>query len=372
MISDLYARKKELIAKNRKTISDKVAIDNINRTINEYSDMLSNDELRLTTAVMLASERDDQGNLGRNSQDPLAKAYDNLFSGVDEKGVQLTDETIVRNFERFAKENGLPKRLAEFDSPTNVLNQIQNANNSITRINNLVKKADEEKNSTGIKLSDLILKQAELELTRRYDQAQVVNNETDLAAELSYKQNTMNEARKKVIDTSYSYINDLADKYKDEENGNIRAAVDAYFNDEQNNFDDATSFMTNKEREAFKESLDALHLSSGLNYRLANTIQDSLILRTKIKAARNKANDGEEEPENTTSSTTTNGNTPAPTPSPAPAANPTPAHQGEPEQSGTQNNSPQSPQPASTDNISAPQSESSQAQGNTQQGNSKK
>ena len=372
MISDLYARKKELIAKNRKTISDKVAIDNINRTINEYSDMLSNDELRLTTAVMLASERDEQGNLGRNSQDPLAKAYDDLFSGVDEKGVQLTDETIVRNFERFAKENGLSKRLAEFDSPTNVLNQIQTANNNITRINNLVKEADKEKNSTGIKLSDLILKQAELELSRRYDQAQVVNNETDLAAELSYKQNTMNEARKKVIDTSYKYIDDLADKYKDEENGNIRAAVDAYFNDEQNNFDDATSFMTNKEREAFKESLDALHLSSGLNYRLANTIQDSLILRTKIKAARNKANDGEEEPESTTNSTTTNSNAPAPTPSPAPTASPTPAPQGEPEQSGTQNNAPQSPQPAPTNNQSAPQLESSQAQGNTQQGNSKK
>lgn len=373
MISDLYARKKELIAKNRKTISDKVAIDNMNRTINEYSDMLSNDELRLTTAVMLASERDDQGNLGRNSQDPLAKAYDNLFSGVDEKGVQLTDDTIVRNFERFANENGLSKRLAEFDSSTNVLNQIQTANNNITRINNLVKEADKEKNSTGVKLSDLILKQAELELTRKYDQAQVVNNETDLASELSYKQNTMNEARKKVIDTSYSYINDLADKYKDEENGNIRAAVNAYFNDEQDNFDDATSFMTNKEREAFKESLDALHLSSGLNYRLANTIQDTLILRTKIKDARNKANDGEEEPENTTSSAaTTNSNTPAPTPTPPTPAAPAPAPQGGSVQSGTQNNASESTQPAPTNNQSAPQSESSQPQGKTQQSNSQK
>lgn len=377
MISDLYARKKELIAKNRKTISDKVAIDNMNRTINEYSDMLSNDELRLTTAVMLASERDDQGNLGRNSQDPLAKAYDNLFSGIDEKGVQLTDDAIVRNFERFANENGLSKRLAEFDSSTNVLNQIQTANNNITRINNLVKEADKEKNSTGVKLSDLILKQAELELTRRYDQAQVVNNETDLASELSYKQNTMNEARKKVIDTSYSYINDLADKYKDEENGNIRAAVNAYFNDEQDNFNDATSFMTNKEKEAFKESLDALHLSSGLNYRLANTIQDTLILRTKIKDARNKANDGEEEPENTTSSTTTtNGNTPAPTPtsptSAAPSPAPTPTPQSGSAQSGTQNNASESTQPAPTNNQSAPQSESSQPQGKTQQGNSQK
>lgn len=377
MISDLYARKKDLIAKNRKTISDKVAIDNINRTINEYSDMLSNDELRLTTAVMLASERDDQGNLGRNSQDPLAKAYDDLFSGVDEKGVQLTDETIVRNFERFAKENGLSKRLAEFDSSSNVLNQIQTANNNITRINNLVKEADKEKNSTGVKLSDLILKQSELELSRRYDQAQVVNNETDLAAELSYKQNTMNEARKKVIDTSYKYIDDLADKYKDEENSNIRAAVDAYFNDEQDNFDDATSFMTNKEREAFKESLDALHLSSGLNYRLANTIQDSLILRTKIKAARNKANDGEEEPESTTSSsTTTNGNATTPAPSPtltaSSAPTPAPTPQGESTQSGTQNNAPQSPQPAPTNNQSATQSEGSQAQEKTKQGNSQK
>lgn len=377
MISNLYARKKDLIAKNRKTISDKVAIDNINRTINEYSDMLSNDELRLTTAVMLASERDDQGNLGRNSQDPLAKAFDDLFSGVDEKGVQLTDETIIRNFERFAKENGLSKRLAEFDSSSNVLNQIQTANNNITRINNLVKEADKEKNSTGVKLSDLILKQSELELSRRYDQAQVVNNETDLAAELSYKQNTMNEARKKVIDTSYKYIDDLADKYKDEENSNIRTAVDAYFNDEQDNFDDATSFMTNKEREAFKESLDALHLSSGLNYRLANTIQNSLILRTKIKAARNKANDGEEEPESTTSSsTTTNGNATTPAPSPtltaSSAPTPAPTPQGESTQSGTQNNAPQSPQPAPTNNQSATQSEGSQAQEKTKQGNSQK
>ena len=373
MISDLYARKKELIAKNRKTISDKVAIDNINRTINEYSDMLSNDELRLTTAVMLASERDEQGNLGRNSQDPLAKAYDNLFSGVDEKGIQLTDDAIVRNFERFANENGLSKRLAEFDSSTNVLNQIQTANNNITRINNLVKEADKEKNSTGVKLSDLILKQAELELTRRYDQAQVVNNETDLASELSYKQNTMNEARKKVIDTSYSYINDLADKYKDEENGNIRAAVNAYFNDEQDNFDDATSFMTAKEKEAFKESLDALHLSSGLNYKLANTIQKTLILRTKIKDARNKANDGEEEPENTTSTTaTTNGNTSAPTSTIPTPATPTPAPQSGSTQSGTQNNAPQSPQPTSTSNQSVLQPESSQPQGKTQQGNSQK
>lgn len=369
MISDLYARKKNLIAKNRKTISDKVAIDNINRTINEYSDMLSNDELRLTTAVMLASERDDEGNLGRNNQDPLAKAYDDLFSGVDEKGVQLTDETIVRNFEKFAKENGLSKRLAEFDSSSNILNQIQTANNNITRINNLVKEADKEKNSTGVKLSDLILKQAELELSRRYDQAQVVNNETDLAAELSYKQNTMNEARKKVIDTSYKYIDDLADKYKDEENGNIRAAVDAYFNDEQNNFDDATSFMTNKEREAFKESLDTLHLSSGLNYRLANTIQDTLILRTKIKNARNKANDGEEEPESSANnSTTTNGNAPAP----ASTSSSTPAPQGGSSQLSTQNNEPQLPQSAPTNNQSAAQPEGSQAQGNTQQSNSQK
>ena len=179
----------------------------------------------------------------------------------------------------------------------------------------------------------------------------------------------MNEARKKVIDTSYSYINDLADKYKDEENGNIRAAVNAYFNDEQDNFDDATSFMTNKEREAFKESLDALHLSSGLNYRLANTIQDTLILRTKIKDARNKANDGEEEPENTTSSAaTTNGNTPAPTPTP-----PTPAApQAGSSQSGTQNNASESTQPVPTNNQSASQSESSQPQGKTQQGNSQK
>lgn len=374
MISDLYARKKDLIAKNRKTISDKVAIDNINRTINEYSDMLSNDELRLTTAVMLASERDEKGNLGRNNQDPLAKAYDSLFSGYDEKGVQLRDDEIVRNFERFASENGLSKRLAEFDTSTNVLNQIQTANNDITRINSLVKETDKEKNSTGVKLTDLILKQAELELSRRYDQAQVVNNETDLASELSFKQNTMNEARKKVIDTSYKYIDDLADKYKDEENGDIRAAVDAYFNDEQDNFDDATSFMSNKEKEAFKESLDALHLSSGLNYRLAHTIQNALILRTKIKNARLKANDGEKETKsNAGNSASTPASAPAATPQPTaqPAASPAPATtpQSKSPQQKTQNKTPQPIQSPKPNNLSPTQVQSPTAQAKPQQGN---
>ena len=288
----LYAEKKRLM-KNKLTLSDKVAIDNIDRTLKEYGEMLNDNEYRLTVAHMINSDFDEKGNLVRNPTN-IGEEFDNIFIGKDVTGAsEQTDAQIISNFKAFAKKYNFNERLGNFESEENVLDQLRKHNITTTEINNLIVKADKVGLPSDT-FSKLLVTRSDIELNRRYNQAQLVTTADTLSQELSFLQNTMNETRKKVIDNSYKLINELADKYKDEENNSIKQAVDAYYVDNNDDFDSATSFMTAAEKSSFKEALDALHLNSGLNYRLGKQIQKLLGMRNKIKEARNKAKDSEE------------------------------------------------------------------------------
>ncbi len=306
-----YAEKRKLM-KNKLTLSDKVAIDNIDRTLKEYGEMLDDNEYRLTVAHMINSDFDEEGKLIKNPTN-IGEEFDNIFTGKDVTGANdQTDAQIVANFKAFAKKYNFNERLGNFESEENVLDQLNKHNINTTEINNLIVKADKVGLPSDT-FSKLLVSRSDIELNRRYNQAQLITNADTLSQELSFLQNTMNETRKKVIDKSYKLINELADKYKDEENNSIKQAVDAYYVDNNDDFDSATSFMTAAEKSSFKEALDALHLNSGLNYRLGKQIQGLLGMRDKIKDARNKAKDSEEKnapvEESKTSTESTNANT---------------------------------------------------------------
>ena len=307
----LYAEKTKLM-KNKLTLSDKVAIDNIDRTLKEYGEMLDDNEYRLTVAHMINSDFDEEGKLIKNPTN-IGEEFDNIFTGKDSTRTNnQTDAQIIANFKAFAKKYNFNERLGNFESEENVLDQLNKHNINTTEINNLIVKADKVGLPSDT-FSKLLVSRSDIELNRRYNQAQLITNSDTLSQELSFLQNTMNETRKKVIDKSYKLINELADKYKDEENNSIKQAVDAYYVDNDDDFDSATSFMTAAEKSSFKEALDALHLNSGLNYRLGKQIQDLLGMRDKIKDARNKAKDSEEKnapvEEGKTSTESTNTNT---------------------------------------------------------------
>lgn len=306
----LYAEKKRLM-KNKLTLSDKVAIDNIDKTLKEYGEMLNDNEYRLTVAHMINSDFDEKGNIVRNPTN-IGEEFDNIFIGKDITGANdQTDAQIISNFKAFAKKYNFNERLGNFESEENVLDQLRKHNITTTEINNLIVKADKVGLPSDT-FSKLLVTRSDIELNRRYNQAQLVTTADTLSKELSFLQNTMNETRKKVIDNSYKFINGLADKYKDGENNSIKQAIDAYYVDNDKDFDSATSFMTASEKSSFKEALDALHLNSGLNYRLGKQIQELLGMRDKIKDARNKAKDSEEknapveEGKTSTESTSTN------------------------------------------------------------------
>lgn len=306
----LYAEKKRLM-KNKLTLSDKVAIDNIDKTLKEYGEMLNDNEYRLSVAHMINSDFDEKGNIVRNPTN-IGEEFDNIFIGKDITGANdQTDAQIISNFKAFAKKYNFNERLGNFESEENVLDQLRKHNITTTEINNLIVKADKVGLPSDT-FSKLLVTRSDIELNRRYNQAQLVTTADTLSKELSFLQNTMNETRKKVIDNSYKFINELADKYKDGENNSIKQAIDAYYVDNDKDFDSATSFMTASEKSSFKEALDALHLNSGLNYRLGKQIQELLGMRDKIKEARNKAKDSEEknapveEGKTSTESTSTN------------------------------------------------------------------
>ena len=357
----LYAEKKRLM-KNKLTLSDKVAIDNIDRTLKEYSEMLDDNEYRLTVAHMINSDFDEKGNLVRNPTN-IGEEFDNIFIGKDTTGANdQTDAQIISNFKVFAKKYNFNERLGNFESEENVLDQLRKHNTTTTEINNLIVKADKVGLPSDT-FSKLLVTRSDIELNRRYNQAQLVTNSDTLSQELSFLQNTMNETRKKVIDKSYKLINELADKYKDEENNSIKQAVDAYYVDNNEDFDSATSFMTAAEKSSFKEALDALHLNSGLNYRLGKQIQELLGMRDKIKDARNKAKDSEEKnapiEESKTSTESTNTNT----------TGQATTTQSQSSTQNASNSSSQSVQSQQTNNQSSTQEKSSTSKANTQKSN---
>ena len=364
----LYAEKKRLM-KNKLTLSDKVAIDNIDRTLKEYSEMLDDNEYRLTVAHMINSDFDENGNIIRNPTN-IGEEFDNIFQGKDVTGANdQTDAQIVANFKAFAKKYNFNERLGNFESEENVLDQLNKHNISTTEINNLIVKADKVGLPSDT-LSKLLVTRSDIELNRRYNQAQLVTNADTLSQELSFLQNTMNETRKKVIDKSYKLINELADKYKDEENNSIKQAVDAYYVDNNDDFDSATSFMTAAEKSSFKEALDALHLNSGLNYRLGKQIQQLLGMRDKIKDARNKAKDSEEKnaPEKESTTKPEEGNTATQSTS-STTTGQTTTTQSQSSTQNTSNSSSQGVQSQQTNNQSSTQQKSPTSKANTQKSN---
>lgn len=364
----LYAEKKRLM-KNKLTLSDKVAIDNIDRTLKEYSEMLDDNEYRLTVAHMINSDFDENGNIIRSATN-IGEEFDNIFQGKDVTGANdQTDAQIVANFKAFAKKYNFNERLGNFESEENVLDQLNKHNISTTEINNLIVKADKVGLPSDT-FSKLLVTRSDIELNRRYNQAQLVTNADTLSQELSFLQNTMNETRKKVIDKSYKLINELADKYKDEENNSIKQAVDAYYVDNNDDFDSATSFMTAAEKSSFKEALDALHLNSGLNYRLGKQIQQLLGMRDKIKDARNKAKDSEEKNAPVEESTTKpeEGNTATQSTS-STTTGQTATTQGQSSTQNASNSSSQGVQSQQTNNQSSTQQKSPTSKANKQKSN---
>lgn len=264
-------------------ISTKVAIDNINKLMNKYQDMIDTNSLRYALYESLQGAYNDEGKV-QSFTNQASTTLANILSGKTNSGLQLTDDDIVEELKKFAKKFSVSPRIAEFENPTDIVNQVREHGTYLRRINQKLQDTDKiGVNGTDGTLSALLVNKTALELRRAYNESKMVNNADELATEISFMNNTMNEGRKKAIDSAYETITKLSDKYgNDKFAARIGDAIGAYYQRSKDDIDSILDFMNEDDKSALNDALDVLNLTKGKNYRLGEQIQGFLSLRQDI------------------------------------------------------------------------------------------
>lgn len=281
----LQAERSRLLSDKKKmnNISTKVAVDNINKLMNKYQDMIDTNSLRYALHESLQGAYNDEGKV-QSFTNQASTTLANILSGKTNSGLWLTDDDIVEELKNFAKKFSVSPRIAEFENPTDIVNQVREHGTYLRRINQKLQATDKiGVNGTDGTLSALLVNKTALELRRAYNESKMVNNADELATEISFMNNTMNEGRKKAIDSAYETITKLSDKYgNDKFATRIGDAIGAYYQRSKDDIDSILDFMSEDDKSALNDALDVLNLTKGKNYRLGEQIQGFLSLRQDI------------------------------------------------------------------------------------------
>lgn len=281
----LQAERSRLLSDKEKmnNISTKVAVDNINKLMNKYQDMIDTNSLRYALHEALQGAYNDEGKV-QSFTNQASTTLANLLSGQSNSGVILNDENIISSLKKFAEKFSVSPRIAEFENPTDIVNQVREHGIYLRKINRKLQATDKiGVNGTDGTLSALLVNKTALELRRAYNESKMVNNADELATEISFMNNTMNEGRKKAIDSAYETITKLSDKYgNDKFAARIGDAIGAYYQRSKDDIDSILDFMSEDDKSAFNDALDVLNLTKGKNYRLGEQIQDFLSIRQSI------------------------------------------------------------------------------------------
>lgn len=353
----LQAERSRLLSDKKKmnNISTKVAVDNINKLMNKYQDMIDTNSLRYALHEALQGAYNDEGKV-QSFTNQASTTLANILSGKTNSGLWLTDDDIVEELKNFAKKFSVSPRIAEFENPTDIVNQVREHGTYLRKINQKLQATDKiGVNGTDGTLSALLVNKTALELRRAYNESKMVNNADELATEISFMNNTMNEGRKKAIDSAYETITKLSDKYgNDKFAARIGDAIGAYYQRSKDDIDSILDFMNEDDKSALNDALDVLNLTKGKNYRLGEQIQGFLSLRQDIFDSQER----EESHNINNPDDSNNGAEPESTTTPPPSTQT------------TSNPASQATQPQQPINQSASTPQSPIAQGNTPTGNS--
>lgn len=352
----LQAERSRLLSDKEKmnSISTKVAVDNINKLMNKYQDMIDTNSLRYALHEALQGAYNDEGKV-QSFTNQASTTLANLLSGKSNSGVLLNDENIISSLKKFAEKFSVSPRIAEFENPTDIVNQVREHGEYLRKINQKLQATDKiGVNGTDGTLSALLVNKTALELRRAYNESKIISNADELSTEISFMNNTMNEGRKKAIDSAYETITRLSDKYgNDKFAAKIGDAIGAYYQRSKDDIDSILDFMNEDDRAAFNDTLDVLNLTKGKNYRLGEQIQDFLSIRQSIfDSQEREASHNINNPDDSN-----NGAEPESTTTP-------------PSTQTTSNPASQAAQPQQPTNQSGSTQQSPTAQGNTPTGNS--
>lgn len=312
-LAELYAQRREIEESAKTDISQAVALDNINKNIAAVQEQLTPDYLREAIRTGITAFHDEKGVLKFKPNEGASKELKDIMSlnlndaEGNEDATKRAD--YFKRLDEYATKHNIIRELSKYSDELSIADQNKAFENNRRKANQVLTAADEFgiPGVVGKNFTDLLVDKAIAEVNRDYLRSKQVKNREDIASELSFLNQTLDDARIKVVNQSFDTVKDIAKRNKDNRDAIINA-VGAYYNQDFENYDNFVSILNDKDKANLKESLDVLHLSGNLNYRFGEQIQemlgkDDLFEDTKPAAA--QAQEEEAEQLNSTTSTST-------------------------------------------------------------------
>lgn len=354
-LAELYAQRREGEESAKTDISQAVTLDNINKNIAAVQAQLTPNYLREAIRTGITAFHDEEGVLKFKPNEGASKELKDIMS-LDLSDAEGNEDATKRadyfkRLDEYATKHNIIGELSKYSDELSIAEQNKAFEDNRRKANQILNDADEFgiPGVVGKNFTDLLVDKAIAEVNRDYLKSKQVKNREDIASELSFLNQTLDDARVKVVNQSFDTVKDIAKRNKDNRDAIINA-VGAYYNQDFENYDNFVSVLNDKDKANLKESLDALHLSGNLNYRFGEQIQEMLAKDDLFEDTKPAATQAQEEEAEQLNSAT-------PTPTEAvPTVEPL-------------NPSLSSPQIEQTDDSSSSPIESVTAQGNTQLSN---
>lgn len=255
-LKDLYAKRKALKNDKSKSLSNEIAIDEINKQIYKIEDQLSNEELIYATGIALQYKLDEKGKIVRDSDQSDAYAY---------------QDAIIVNRVESDKGNVIELPGFKYLSPRSrkVLTDAEKGIYDTLTYDTDTSFSD--LSSISPELNSLYQTKAALELNNLENKTNLVRTVYEVRQQASFLNNTMNEARAKAIDNSNKTILDLYNKYEVGKiiNYGIRDAIYDIVHGRDLNY----SNYTDEEKQALKDAVEVLQLTKPQNQELYENLE---------------------------------------------------------------------------------------------------
>ena len=354
-LAELYAQRREVEESAKTDISQAVALDNINKNIAAVQAQLTPDYLREAIRTGITAFHDENGVLKFKPNEGASKELKDIMSLNLNDAEDNEDATkradYFKRLDEYATKHNIVGELSKYSDELSIAEQNKSFEDNRRKANQVLTAADEFgiPGVVGKNFTDLLVDKAIAEVNRDYLKSKQVKNREDIASELSFLNQTLDDARVKVVNQSFDTVKDIAKRNKDNRDAIINA-IGAYYNQDFENYDNFVSVLNDKDKSDLKESLDALHLSGNLNYRFGEQIQEMLAKDDLFEDTKPAATQAQEEEAEQLNSTTPTSTETSPTLEPL-------------------NSSLSAPQIGQTNNLSGSSVESVTAQGNTQLSN---
>lgn len=281
ILAELYAQRREVEESAKTDISQAVALDNINKNIAAVQAQLTPDYLREAIRTGITAFHDEKGVLKFKPNEGASKELKDIMSlnlndaEGNEDATKRAD--YFKRLDEYATKHNIIGELSKYSDELSIAEQNKAFEDNRRKANQVLTAADEFgiPGVVGKNFTDLLVDKAIAEVNRDYLKSKQVKNREDIASELSFLNQTLDDARVKVVNQSFDTVKDIAKRNKDNRDAIINA-VGAYYNQDFENYDNFVSVLNDKDKANLKESLDALHISGNLNYRFGEQIQEML------------------------------------------------------------------------------------------------